>query len=60
MQNLTENQAINAAKKQFCDVHNLTRLPKNCQISVHPRYSGGRYVLISDRKGKTTEFYFQP
>ena len=58
MKKLTEKQAIAKAKKQFCDQHNLTRLPKNSQISIHSRYSGGKYVLINNRKGLTTEFYF--
>lgn len=58
MKTLTEKQAIAKAKKQFCEEHNLTRLPKNCHVSIHPRYSGGKYVLISNRKGLTTEFYF--
>ena len=59
MKKLTERQAIAKAKKQFCNDHNLTRLPKNCAISIHSRYFlGGKYVLISNRKGLTTEFYF--
>ena len=58
MNKLTEKQAIALAKKQFCEEHNLTRLPKYCQISIHPRYIGGKYVLISNRKGLTTELYF--
>lgn len=58
MKTLTEQQAIAKAKKQFREEHNLSRLPKNCQISIHPRYSGGKTVLISNRKGLTTEFYF--
>jgi len=58
MKKLTESQAIKAAKKQFCDKHNLTRLPNNCQIIILQCYVGGKYVAICDRKGKTTEFYF--
>lgn len=58
MKKLTDRQAIAKAKKQFCEEHNLTRLPNYCSISIHPRYVGGKYVLISNRKGLTTEFYF--
>ncbi len=54
--NLTAKQAIKLAKECFREEHGR-RVPNHACISVHPRYSGGRYVLISGA-GLTTEFYF--
>lgn len=55
--NLTAKQAIRLAKESFREEHSRSRLPKNFHISVHPRWGGGRYVLVAGG-GLTTEFYF--
>jgi hypothetical protein len=53
---LTAKQAIKLAKACFREEHGR-RVPNHAGISVHPRYGGGRYVLITGA-GLTTEFYF--
>lgn len=53
---LSKRQAIELAKKEFREEHSR-RIPNHAHISIHPRYSGGRYVLISGG-GFTSEFYF--
>lgn len=55
---LTVKQALKYAKEQFKEEHYCKRLPANYMWSLHPRNSGGRYILISGGKGLTTEFYF--
>ena len=52
---LTLNQAVKLAKKQFIDEHG--KRAYNAHISILPRYSGGRYVLII-ASGLSSEFYF--
>jgi hypothetical protein len=54
--NLTVKQAVALAKQCFREEHGR-RVPNNAGISVHNRYGGGRYVLITGA-GLTTEFYF--
>jgi hypothetical protein len=53
--NLTTNQAIKQAKKQFINEHG--KRAYNADISIMQRYNGGNYVLII-AKGLTSEFYF--
>lgn len=53
--NLTRNQAIKLAKKQFVCEHG--KRAYNAHISICPRYSGGMYVHIM-ASGLSTEFYF--
>ena len=53
--NLTTNQAVKLAKKQFIDEHG--KRAYNADISIFPRYAGGRYVLII-AGGLSSEFYF--
>jgi len=55
--NLTAKQAIKLAKECFREEHSR-RVPNHALISVHPRWGGGRYVLIQGA-GLTTEFYFE-
>lgn len=55
MKNLTVNQAIKLAKKQFINEHG--KRAYNADISILPRYAGGRYILII-ASGLSTEFYF--
>jgi hypothetical protein len=53
--NLTANKAVKLAKKQFIKDHG--KRAYNADISILPRYSGGRYVLII-ASGLSSEFYF--
>jgi hypothetical protein len=53
--NLTANQAIKQAKKQFIDEHG--KRAYNAHTSIMQRYGGGRYVLVI-ASGLSTEFYF--
>lgn len=54
---LTVKKAIKLAKECFREEHNR-RIPNHAMISVHPRWGGGRYVLITGG-GYSTEFYFE-
>lgn len=54
--NLTAKQAIKLAKEGFREEHHR-RIPNKASISVHPRWGGGRYVLINGA-GISFEFYF--
>jgi hypothetical protein len=49
------NQAVKLAKKQFINEHG--KRAYNADISILPRYAGGRYVLII-AGGLSSEFYF--
>jgi hypothetical protein len=49
------NQAVKLAKKQFIKDHG--KRAYNADISILPRYAGGRYVLII-AGGLSSEFYF--
>lgn len=58
---LTVKAAIRLAKECFREEHHR-RVPNNASISVHPRWGGGRYILISGGNAKesySTEFYFE-
>jgi hypothetical protein len=49
------NKAVKLAKKQFINEHG--KRAYNADISILPRYAGGRYVLII-AGGLSSEFYF--
>lgn len=51
----TVRQAIKSAKGQFIQEHGK-RVYK-ADISVRPRWGGGRYILILSQ-GLSTEYYF--
>ena len=53
--NLTVNQAIKLARKQFIQEHG--KRSRNAMVSCMQRYGGGRYILIISN-GLSTEFYF--
>ena len=53
--NLTANQAIKLARKQFINEHG--KRAYNAHVSICSRWGGGRYVHIICN-GLDTEFYF--
>ena len=55
MKTLSINQAIKLAKKKFINEHG--KRAYNADISILPRYAGGRYILII-ASGLSSEFYF--